>query len=64
MKVAKDDLWKYADCEFVTHVGDTKIRVIYKTHNSKHVTVCNYYHRANTWNIKLQDFMRSYELVV
>lgn len=64
MKVAKDDLWKYEDCEFTAEVNGFKVRVIYKTHNSKHVTVCNYYHRASVWNIKMSDFMRSYTLVV
>lgn len=63
MKVARSDLWKYTDCEFVADVAGQKMRVILKSIDSRNAHIANYYHRANVFKMKLSTFLTQFTLV-
>lgn len=63
MKVPQADLWKYDGCEFVATVAGHKVRVILKGVDSKNAHVANYFHRSNTYKMKLSSFLKEFELV-
>lgn len=63
IKLNKADLWKYADCEFSSYVGEHRVRVILKSAGAKHVVVCNYYHCSNSYKIPTKSFLNTFTLV-
>lgn len=64
MKVPQADLWKYIGCEFNAMIAGHKMRIILKGHDSKNAQVSNYYHQTHVFKMKMNSFLKQFELVV